>query len=97
MRPAWTFFIAQFIRLVESLPASARALKIGSQQLRDNSVVRANAFGPLAFHVDHELRGLVVRCGPMALLGTGGVHKDYDARYDAQQAQNWVTHCPSSI
>src|SRR5260370_12027122 len=83
------------------LAASAGALEIVGQQLSDNSIIGANAFGALALHVDHELRGLVVGCGPMALLGLlgmGGGHKDYDARYEAHynahRVQNSVRHRP---
>src|SRR6266481_1524410 len=93
----WAFFIAQLILFVVALPAGAGALEIVGQQLRDNSIIRANAFGPLALHVDHELRGFVVGCGPMAFLRIGGSHKDYDARCDTHQVRNSVTHRPSSV
>src|SRR4029077_8362720 len=83
VRRMWTFFIAQLIHLGVALAAGAGALEIVGQQLRDNSIIHANAFGPLALHVDHELRGFVVGCGPMALLRIGGGHKDYDASYEA--------------
>src|SRR5258707_12159055 len=85
VRRVWAFFIAQFILFVVGLAASAGALKIVGQQLRDNSIICANAFGPLAFHVDHEFRGLIVGVGLMALLGLlviCGGHKDNDARYE---------------
>src|SRR5216683_1753624 len=81
-RRVWTFFIAKLILFVVALAASAGSLEIVGQQLRDNSIICANAFGPLALHVDHELRSFVVGCDPMALLrllGMGGGHKDYDA------------------
>src|SRR5437868_4951447 len=101
VRRVWAFFIAELIYLAVALAASAGALEIVGQQLGDNSIIRANAFGPLALHVDHELRGLVVGFGPirspMALLRTGGGHKDYDARYEAHQVQNSVTHRPSRV
>ena len=90
-RRVWTSLIAQFILFGVALAASAGALEVVGQQLRDNSIVSANAFGPLALHVDHELRGFVVGCGPAAGLGVGGGCKEYDAGYDAQ---GWklVTH-----
>src|SRR5712691_8841237 len=104
VRRVWAFFIAQFILFVVALAASAGTLEIVGQQLGDNSIICANAFGPLALHVDHELRGFIVGCGPMALLGLlgiGGGHKDYDARYyayyEAYQVQSSVTHWPSGI
>jgi hypothetical protein len=104
VRRVWALFIAQLIRLVVAIASSGGALEIVGQQLRDNSIICANAFGPLALHVDHELRRFVVRGGPMALLGLlgiGGGHKDYDARYEAHyyahRVQNSVTHRPSGI
>jgi hypothetical protein len=79
VRRAWAFFIAQLICLGVALAVSAGALEVVGQQFGDHSIIRANAFGPLALHVDHELGGFVVGCGPMALLRIGGGHKDYDA------------------
>src|ERR1700722_9339897 len=96
--PSVALFIAQLIRLVKALAASARALKIVGQQLSHNSIVRTNPLGPLALHVDHELRSLVVGRSPTALLRISAGHKNYDERYDghyhAHRMQNSVTHRP---
>ena len=92
MRRAWSFFIAQLVGFGVALAASARTLEIVCQQLGDNSVVRTHALGPLLFHVDHVLRGLIVGCGPVALLRMGAGHKDNGA----QQLQDSVTHDLSS-
>jgi hypothetical protein len=78
MRRVRTFFIAELIRFVVVLAPGAGTLKIVGQQLGDNSIIRANALGPLTFHVDHKLCGFVVGCGPMALLCIDGGHKSYD-------------------
>src|SRR5689334_12294132 len=67
MRGPWTFFITQFIGLGVTLAAGARALKIIGQQFSNHSIIHTHTFGPLAFHIDHELRGFVVGSSPMAL------------------------------
>jgi hypothetical protein len=62
------FLVLQLIRFAEACTFRGCALEIVRKQAGDDAVINACTLSPLAFHVDHVCRGLIVRRRPMTLL-----------------------------